>query len=188
MPGVAPAALKAAAVILEEYLSLARQPKKETLISLNAVPEGGKNYRIVALMGDQRFEAPLVFPETLNDALVGLTETLSKALGKPLAAKKILPFLNQTASESALLRYADGVTAMDNSDWKTAAAAFEDALHSDYNYVEAYAGLGAAQAALGQKNKAKAALQKAKLLNPYRAKTYEDLANRYLKEGCGGNG
>lgn len=176
------------AVLLDEYLSHVKKRQPPAVIRLDVAPESGKNYRAVAILGEKRFEAPFSFPETLNDALTGLTENLSKEIKKPLSAKKILPFLNQTSSETAYLRYADGVLALDKADWTGASAAFEDAIQADYNYVEAYAGLAEAQAALGAKAQAKSTMQKAKLLNPYRAKIREEQMDAYLKAGCGGNG
>lgn len=180
--------LKVVAVLLGEYLSHVKKIAPPAVVRLDVAPESGKNYRAVALLGEKRFEAPFSFPETLNDALTGLTENLSKEIKRPLAAKKILPFLNQTSSEAAYLRYADGVLALEKSDWAAASAAFEDAIQADYNYVEAYAGLAQAQAASGAAGKAKATMQKAKLLNPYRAKIREESVEWYLKSRCGGNG
>jgi tetratricopeptide (TPR) repeat protein len=188
--------LKVAVVLLGEYLSHVKKPKEDAVvqlvIQLDVVPESGKNYRAVALWGEKRIEAPFLFPDTLNEALTGLTETISQDVKKPLKAKKILPFLNETPSETAYLRYADGVLALERSDWEGAITAFEEALRSDYNYVQAYAGLAEALAALGATSgaesdrlKAKATMQKAKLLNPYRAKIREERVSWYLKARCG---
>jgi hypothetical protein len=136
-------------------------------------------------------EAPFTFPDTLNGALTGLAERITAEVGRPLPAKKLLPFLNETRSAAAYSNYADGVLALRKQDFQRAAAAFEESLRSDYNYVFAYAGLAEAQAGWALQtgsealqSQARANLQKAKLLNPYRAKTREERVNFYLKARC----
>ncbi|HSA58528.1 MAG TPA: hypothetical protein VLJ37_02435 [bacterium] len=181
--------LKPAVILLEEYLSHARAPKKAAVITLDVLP-GGQALRTE--MGGLKMEAPFSFPDTMNEALTGLTERITAEEGKRLDAKKLLPFLNETRSPLAYLRYADGALALKSGDFQRAAAAFEEAIHSDYNYVFAYAGLAEAQAGLALrtgseelKTRARANLQKAKLLNPYRAKIREERVNFYLKARCG---
>ncbi|HEX5035702.1 MAG TPA: hypothetical protein VFX30_00900 [bacterium] len=189
--------LKPVLVLLREYLSRT-SAKKETTVSVDVVQDGKTSYRAAAIVGERRFEAPFEFPGSLNQALTGLVESLSEEVKSPLKTKKILPFLNETPSATAYLRYADGALALDATksltphDLERAARAFEDAVKADYNYVFAYAGLGEALAAwsaleTGERAKtlraqALAEMQKAKLLNPYRAKTREDRMNWYLKK------
>lgn len=192
--------LKVVAVLLREYLSRARPPKQEVTIRVDAVPTGRGQFQVIAMVGEKRFQAPLTFPDNLNEALVGLTETITQELKTPIKGKKLLPFLNETPWATAYLRYADGVLAMEGlgdkkslnrEDAERAAAAFEEAVKADYNYVSAYAGLAealAAQAALTGleplRLKSKVAMEKAKLLNPYRAKSREPRMAWYLKAGC----
>jgi tetratricopeptide (TPR) repeat protein len=183
------APLKPAVVLLEEYLARAKRPKKPVVVTLELSP-GSPTLR--AVLGDLKMEAPFAFPATMNEALMGLAERITAEAGKRLEAKKLLPFLNEARSPRATLRYADGVLALKERDFEKAVAAFEESLRSDYNYVFAYAGLAEAQAGLALKTgsedlrrKARANLEKAKLLNPYRAKIREDRVNFYLKASCG---
>lgn len=181
-----------------EYLALAKQPKIETAVTMDVLSDGGSKYRAAALLGEKRFEAPFEFPATLNQALTGLVETVTDAAKVSFKAKKLLPFLNETASSAAYLRYADGSLVLDApkslapADAERAAHAFEEAIKADYNYVFAYGGLAEALAAWsvaesGERAKtlraqAKAEMTKAKLLNPYRAKNREERMNWYLKK------
>jgi hypothetical protein len=193
--------LKVVVVLLKEYLSRAKSPKTKTQIRVDLVSEGGASYRITALLGEKRFDAPLSFPDGLNEALPGLTERLSSELGATIKTKKLAPFLNESRSSAAYLRYADGVLALEGKDAvapedvNRAAAAFEEAIKADYNYVPAYAGLGkalaagavfedSAEKAKALRAKARAEMEKAKLLNPYRAKNREEGMNWYLKAQC----
>lgn len=180
--------LKVAVILLEEYLSHAKRPKKPASIVLDVLSDG----RLSGTVGELKMVAPLSFPDGMNDALINLTERITAEAGKRLEAKKLLPFLNETRSAAAYHRYADGVLALKDRDFERAAAAFEESIHSDYNYVFAYAGLAEAQAGWALKSgsealrgQARVNLQKAKLLNPYRAKTREDRVNFYLKAHCG---
>lgn len=139
---------------------------------------------------------------TFSDMLVGLTLKITEALKEPLAEKKILPFANTTNSWEAYRAYAEGMTQLDGGDALTEASltqaiqAFEKAVQADYNYVPGYRGLAEAYAAwaalkgpgspgggttssIGQK--ARVALAKAKLLNPYVTKIREDRIEWYLK-------
>lgn len=190
--------IKVVAVVLQEYLDRIKPPKENTTVLVDVIPDGKTAYRAAALVGQKRFEAPFEFPATLNQALTGLVEKVAAEIRSSFKAKKLLPFLNESPSGTAYLRYADGVAVLDAGKSLTAAQAekaahaFEDAVKADYNYVFAYAGLGEALAAwstleTGERGKtlktqALAEMQKAKLLNPYRAKTREDRMNWYLKK------
>jgi len=182
--------LKVVTILLGEYLSHAKRPKKTAVVTLDVLALPGAS-SLRAVMGDLKMDAPFSFPGTMNEALTGLAERITAETGKRLEAKKLLPFLNETRSATAYLRYADGVLALKARDFERAADAFEESLRSDYNYVFAYAGLAEAQAGLALqtgsealKARAQANLQKAKLLNPYRAKIREDRVNFYLKARC----
>lgn len=190
--------LKVVLVLLKEYLSHAKDPKESTTVTVDVSPEGRSQFRAFVVAGEKKLEAAFVFPDTLNPVLMGLTEEISREIKTPLKAEKILPFANETASAAAFLRYADGVLALEgqeavtSADAERAVAAFEEASQADYNYVSAYAGLAealAAQAALTDSEpirmRAKVAMQKAKLLNPYQAKIREKGYSYYLKARCG---
>jgi hypothetical protein len=189
--------LKISVLLLRDYLSLT-SVKKETGVLVDVLADGKASYRMAATVGERRFEAPFTFPATLNQAVTGLAENIAETAGSPLKPKKILPFLNETASGTAYLRYADGAAALDApktltaTEAEAAARAFEAAVKADYNYVFAYAGLGEALAAwsaleTGERAKTLRAqalteMSKAKLLNPYRAKIREERMNWYLKK------
>jgi hypothetical protein len=187
--------LNVVAVLLKDYLSYAKPPRAETSVMVDVAALGKGQFRATATLGVKRFDAPFSFPGSLNEALGGLTESISQEMKVPIDGKKLAPFLNESPSADAYLRYAEGAMALDgktgltSADLERAEASFEEAIHSDYNYVPAYAGLGealAARAALEDSKplraKAEIEMQKAKLLNPYRAKRREDRMNWYLKK------
>ena len=148
----------------------------------------------------QRFQGSFEFPSTMNELLLGLVEQVSpRLIGKKLGAKKILPYLNAGRSASAYLAYAEGeilLQDLEKSRVDQTVQAFEKAIQSDYNYIQAYLGLSEALAAKGffervenseaakgeaYSQRARVELEKAKLLNPTIAKLRERRIEWYLK-------
>jgi len=119
-----------------------------------------------------------LYPDGLNDALVGAIDQITKSMKSPLPPKKLLPFLNTTTSSNAYAFYAQAQEALDTPVWSQVRLGkvqegLERAIEADYNYVPAYLSLSEVLAArsrltgdAGMKNKSLVELAKAKLLLP----------------------
>ena len=121
------------------------------------------------------------FPATMNDLLTALTEKTASAVGRKYNEKKVLPYLNKSASAEAYLSYASAIQEMTHAPDK-AVALFQQAIQKDYNYVPAYVGLAEALARAGAPGRARVELMKAKLLNPVIVGMREDCIESLTKK------
>ncbi len=141
-------------------------------------------------------------PADRREFVATWAEQITKGLDKPLASKKILPFLHPSMTNTSWENLFAGRLLLEKptpASIGPAIAAFEAAIRSDYNFVPAYLGLAEALAiryALeGDEAVARRAhveLAKAQLLNPVLSKIKEDRIQWYLtkdrknlKEICG---
>jgi tetratricopeptide (TPR) repeat protein len=200
-----------ATVLLKDYLSLAKDlailpipdPTASSTTGTAAYLLGGRltpeteGFRLEGSLrsaadGSEiyRFEGRFEFPNGLNELLIRLVEEISAALKSKVEAKKLLPYLNVTASPSAYLAFAEGRLKLDHPtapSLEKAVKDFEQAIQADYNYVPAYLGLAealAGLAALGQEgyaSRARREMEKAKLLNPVLTKIRISRIEKYLK-------
>lgn len=197
-------------VLLREYLALGKDLRlgASPILSGKVSKAGGSEYLVQATLQSTgtkkerageigRWEGSFRLggeTSTINDMMIGLVMKITEALHEPLSEKKILPFLNTTSSPDSYRAYADGIFILDGGDPLTevsltrAIQSFERSIQADYNYVPGYRGLAealAAQAALtsnaAMAQKARVALAKAKLLNPYVTKMREDRIDWYLQ-------
>ncbi len=123
-----------------------------------------------------------LFPNSINDLLIVMTERIAAGIGKNFKEKKLLPYLMRSSSAETFSWYAEGVKHLATAPDR-AVASFRKALEKDYNFVPAYTGLAEALARAGARGPAQVELAKARILNPVLTEPREACIESLIKAG-----